>query len=172
MRTFYEGYNRFEKILLGIIMCALIAMGFAQVLFRFVLKAPLAWAEELMTFLMIWVAYLGSSAATNEKKHIIVSMFVDLFPKTLRVKFTVFSQLLWVGCAIALAYLGWGITMNYVSRGAVTLGGQYPFWWAAIAIPLSMVLMAIRVIILIVNTLKGERDVISQEEQILEEMDK
>lgn len=172
MKKYYEGYNRFEKVVLGLIMCMLIIMGFAQVIFRFVLHVSLAWAEELMTFLMVWVAYLGSSAATNERKHIIVSMFVDLLPKPLRVRFTIISQILWFGCAVVMAYLGWNITMNYISRGAVSLGGQYPFWCASIIIPLGMALMAIRVVVLIAHTLQGERDVISQEEMIREEMDK
>ncbi len=172
MNKLYESFNRFEKVVLGVIMCVLIIMGFVQVIFRFVLEMPLAWAVELMTFLMIWVAYLGASAATNERKHIIVSMFVDLLPKPLRIGFTVFSQVLWFACAIVMVYLGWGITMNYIDRGAVTLGGQYPYWCASIAIPLSMALMAIRVVVLIVHTLRGERDVISQEEMIREEIDK
>lgn len=172
MKKYYAGYNRFEKIVLGLIMCMLIIMGFVQVIFRFVLEISLAWAEELMTFLMVWVAYLGSSAAANERKHIIVSMFVDLMPKPLRIGFTVISQILWLGCAIVMAYLGWDITMNYISRGAVSLGGQYPYWTAAIIIPLGMVLMAGRIVILIVHTLRGESDVISQEEMIREEMDK
>jgi len=172
MDKFYEGFNRFEKVVLGLIMCMLIIMGFVQVIFRFVLEVSLAWAEELMTFLMIWVAYLGSSAATNERKHIIVSMFVDLMPKPLRIRFTVISQVLWLACSIVMAYLGWCITMNYINRGAVTLGGQFPFWCASIAIPLSMALMAIRVVVLIVHTLRGERDVILQEEMIRKEMDK
>jgi len=171
VKKIYEGYNRFEKVVLGLIMCLLIIMGFTQVICRFVLHIPLAWAEELLTFCMVWVAYLGASAATNERKHIIVSMFVDLLPKPLRIGFTIFSQILWLGCAIVMAYLGWNTTMNYIKRGAVTLGGKYPYWVASIVIPLGMILMAIRVIILIVHTLRGERDTISQEEMIREEMD-
>lgn len=171
MKKFYDVYNRSEKTVLGLIMCMLIIMGFTQVLFRFVLHFSVAWVEELMTFLMIWVAYLGASAATNERKHIMVSMFVDLLPRPLRIGVTVFSQILWLGCATIVAYLGWHVTMNYISRGAVTLGGGLPFWCASIAIFLSMVLVTIRLVILIVNTLRGERDTISQEEMIREEMD-
>lgn len=171
MKRIYEGYNKVEKVLLGLIMCLLILMGFTQVICRFVLKIPLAWAEELLTFCMVWVAYLGASAATNERKHIIVSMFVDLLPKPLRIGFTVLSQLLWLGCAGMMAYLGWNMTMNYLSRGAATLGGKYPYWVASVAIPLGMALMVIRIVVLIVQTLRGERDTKSQEEMIREEMD-
>lgn len=171
MKKVYEGYNRFEKTLVGLIMLLLIVMGFVQVICRFVLKMPLAWAEELLTFCMIWVAYLGASAAANERKHILVSMFVDKLPGRLRKIFTILSQLLWLGCALIMTYLGCYTTMNYISRGAVTLGGKYPYWVAAIIIPISMALIVIRVIVLIVHTLKGESDTRSQEEIVREEMD-
>lgn len=171
MKKFYEGYNRFEKVMLGVLMCFLILMGFAQVVFRFVLHMSLAWVEELLTFIMVWVAYLGASAATNERKHILVSMFVDLLPKPWRTRFTLFSQGLWLACAAVMTYLGWYMTLSYIDRGVTTLGGKFPFWGASIAIPLCMALITIRVIVLMTHTMRGERDTISQEELIREEMD-
>jgi TRAP-type C4-dicarboxylate transport system permease small subunit len=120
---------------------------------------------------MIWVAYLGASAATNERKHIIVSMFVDLLPKRLRIGFTIFSQILWFACSLVMCYLSCQTTANYMLRGAVTLGGKYPYWVASIVIPLGMALMAIRVLVLIAYTLRGKRDTLSQEEIVQEEMD-
>lgn len=171
MKKIYEGYNRIEKTVVGVIMLVLIILGFVQVLFRFALHMPLAWTEELLTFCMIWVAYLGSSAAANERKHILVSMFVDLLPGRLRLVFTVFSQIIWLACTLVMTYLGGYVTMNYIERGAVTLGGQFPYWAAAIAIPISMALMVIRILVLIVQTIRGESDTRSQEEIVREEMD-
>jgi len=171
MQKLIERYNRFEKVALGLIMCMLIIMGFTQVVFRFVLHLSLAWVEELMIFLAVWLAYLGASAATNERKHIMVSMFVDLLPKSFRMRITLFSQVMWAACALIMVYLGWSITMNYINRGAVTLGGGLPFWCASFAILFSMALIAIRVVILMGNTLRGERDTMSREEIIREEID-
>lgn len=171
MKKIYEGYNRFEKVVLGLIMCVLIIMGFAQVICRFILKVPLAWAEEMMTFCMIWVTYLGASTAASERKHIMVSMFVDKLPKPLSKIFTIISQVLWIACTVAMVWLGYQVTMNYMSRGAKSLGGGYPYWIASIVIPISMLLITIRVIWLIMGTLRGESDTRSQEEIVQEEMD-
>lgn len=169
MKKLYEGYNRLEKIILGIIMLVLIFMGLTQVICRFVLEIPLAWAEEMMTFCMIWVAYLGASTAANERKHILVSMFVDLLPGVLKKVFTVLSQLIWVGCAGLMTYLGIFVTKNYITRNSVTLGGHYPYWVASIVVPLSMLLIVIRVVLLIAATIRGESDTRSQEEIVQEE---
>ena len=171
MKKIYEIYNRIEKNLLGLIMCVLIFMGFTQVICRFVLQISLAWAEEMMAFCMIWVAYLGSSAAAHEKKHILVSMFVDLLPKPIRMGFTVFSQVVWLICSGVMLYLGSYVTINYIKRNAATLGGKYPYWIASVIIPVSMFLIGIRIILLIIQTLRGESDTRSQEEIVREEMD-
>ena len=171
MKKIYEVYNRIEKNLLGLIMCVLIIMGFTQVLCRFVFKMSLAWAEEMMTFCMIWLAYLGSSAAAHEKKHILVSMFVDLFPKPLRKVLTVLSQMLWLICSAIMLYLGGYVTVNYINRKAATLGGKYPFWFASVIIPVSMFLIGIRIILLIIQSFRGDSDTRSQEEIVREEID-
>lgn len=169
MKKIYEGYNRFERVILGLVMSGLIIMGFIQVIFRFVLHIPLAWAEEMMMFCMVWVAYLGASAAANERKHILISMFVDLLPPGLRKAFTIFSQVIWLSCSGVLIYLGYHVTANYISRGATSLGGGFPFWICSIIIPVGMLLVSIRVVLLMIHTLRGERDTRSQEEIVREE---
>lgn len=165
----YNIYNRAERVIIGLIMLVLVLMGFIQVICRFILKVDLAWAEEMMTFCMIWVAYLGASTAAHEKKHILVSMFVDLLPEKPRKIMTLFSQFLWLVCSAYMIYLGYIVTANYIKRGAVTLGGHYPYWIASIAIPISMLLVSIRVIFLMIRTAKGESDTRSQEEIVQEE---
>ena len=70
-----------------------------------------------------------------------------------------------------MLYLGCYVTANYISRNAATLGGKYPYWIASVIIPISMFLIGIRVILLIVQTLRGESDTRSQEEIVREEME-
>lgn len=170
MKRLYAAYNNFEKFVIGLIMLLLIFMGLAQVICRFVLEIPLAWAEEMMTFCLVWVTYLGASSAAEERKHIMVSLIVDSFPGPLRKVFTILSQLIWVICDFLMVYLGYIVTKNYIARNAITLGGKYPYWIASIAIPVGMLLIIIRVAILIVKTFHGESDTRSQKEIVEEEI--
>lgn len=171
MKKIYSYYNRIERMILGLILIALIIFGFISVVCRFVLKVPLAWAEELMSFCMVWVAYLGASAAANEHKHIRVSMFVNLLPKFLQKVVTLISNILWLICSFVLVYLGYFVTTGYIARNATSLGGGYPFWVASVAIPIGMILMSIRVILSAIDSLKGKSDERTTEEIIEEEMD-
>ena len=81
MKKIYQIYNQIERMILGLILIVLIVMGFVSVICRFVLQVPLAWAEEFMLFCMVWIAYLGASAAANERKHVRVGLFVGFMPK-------------------------------------------------------------------------------------------
>ena len=169
MAKIYEKFNSAEKLLIGLIMLLLICLGLTQVLCRFVFKIALAWTEELMTFCLVWVTYLGADAAANEKKHIIVNFLVNLFPpKTARI-LTLISQAIWIVLAGVMVYLGYVVTSKYISRGAATLGGHYPFWIASIVIPVSMAFMIVRVVLLMIDTVKGKSDERSIEEIIEEE---
>ena len=98
-------------------------------------------------------------------------MFVDLFPKPLRKALTVLSQMLWLICSAIMLYLGGYVTVNYINRNAATLGGKYPYWIASVIIPVSMFLIGIRIILLIIQTFRGESDTRSQEEIVREEID-
>lgn len=171
MEKVYQTYNRFERAILGLILIFLIIMGFISVICRFVLQIPLAWAEELMQFCMVWIAYLGASAAANERKHIRVAMIVNMLPKSAQKIISLISELLWLVCSGILIYLGYFVTIGYIARNAVSLGGKYPFWIASIAIPLGMILMSIRVVVSMANTLKGKSNERTTEEIIQEEMD-
>lgn len=171
MKKIYQIYNQIERAILGLILIVLIIMGFVSVICRFVLRVPLAWAEEFMLFCMVWIAYLGASAAANERKHVRVGLFVGLMPKPVQKAVSLLADVLWVVCALFLIYLGYIVTSGYIAHKAASLGGGYPYWIASISIPVGMVLMTIRVILAMVDTMRGKSDERSIEEIIKEEAD-
>ena len=171
MKKIYQIYNQIERAILGLILIVLIIMGFVSVICRFVLRVPLAWAEEFMLFCMVWIAYLGASAAANERKHVRVGLFVGLMPKPVQKAVSLLADVLWVVCAMFLIYLGYIVTSGYIAHKAASLGGGYPYWIASISIPVGMILMTIRVILAMVDTIRGKSDERSIEEIIKEEAD-
>lgn len=72
-------------------------------------------------------------------------------------------------CMVWIAYLGYVVTSGYIAHKAVSLGGGYPYWIASISIPVGMILMTIRIILAMMDTLRGKNDERSIEEIIKEE---
>ena len=70
-----------EKLALVIGMYGLVIVLFINVLFRFVLFIPSAWADELSRFMFTWVVMLGASAAMYRWEHIDINLVDTLIPK-------------------------------------------------------------------------------------------
>ena len=66
-----------EKWITVAFMYSLVLVLFINVLFRFVLFIPAAWAEELGRYLFVWVVYVGSATAMYKWEHIDINL-IDL----------------------------------------------------------------------------------------------
>lgn len=68
------------SILMAICFGSMTLVIFAQVIFRYILKSPLAWSEELARYLFVWVSFIGSVVAARRNQHIGVEMLVNKLP--------------------------------------------------------------------------------------------
>ncbi len=57
------------EIAVSAILVALVTVTFSQVVFRYLLHAPLAWSEELARFLLMWMASLSAAYAFKTRSH-------------------------------------------------------------------------------------------------------
>jgi TRAP-type C4-dicarboxylate transport system permease small subunit len=67
-----------EAVLCAILV-AIVGVTFAQVVFRYVLQASLAWSEEVARFLLMWLAALSSAYAFKVRSHFALTFVVDRF---------------------------------------------------------------------------------------------
>ncbi len=54
----------------GMLFIGLITCTFMEVIFRYFLKNPLAWSEELARFLMVWMGFIGAAVCTKREQHL------------------------------------------------------------------------------------------------------
>ena len=84
-----------DKTLVAIAMVGFIGMLLStggQVLFRYVLKIPVPWTEELARILFILSMFLGIAIAIREKEHIVVNfLFKKLNPRAQAVGHIIFD---------------------------------------------------------------------------------
>ncbi|WP_332446129.1 TRAP transporter small permease [Sphaerochaeta sp.] len=67
---------------------------FLQVVFRYVLKSPLSWSEELARYLFVWVSFIGGVIAARNGQHIGVELLVKKIPEKIQKGFTCFANFL------------------------------------------------------------------------------
>lgn len=113
---------------IGLILLLAIAINFANIVGRYVFLAPLDWAEEVLSFLVIWGVCLGASAVTYDRRHLAMDVFVGSFPP----KFRVFLD--WLTLATMAGFCGyasvqaWKIVAIMAGNGQVSITAQVPMW--------------------------------------------
>jgi TRAP-type C4-dicarboxylate transport system permease small subunit len=72
------------EVAVSVILVGIVAVTFAQVVFRYVLMAPLSWSEELARFLLLWLASLSAAYAFKLKSHFALTFVVDWFDESIQ----------------------------------------------------------------------------------------
>ena len=131
----------------------MVVVTLAQVVFRYVLAAPLPWSEELARYCFVWIVFLGGAIGLERGIHLGVDLFVNLLPSKLRTGLDVLSSVM-IGCfAAAVIYASFPvIEMNMLQRSPA-MGVQMS--WIYIAVPISMALILLISIERIAAILRG-----------------
>ncbi len=59
---------------------AMVALGVATVVFRFLIQSSLAFPDELIRYLFIWLVFLGAAIALRRNLHAAIGVFVRMLP--------------------------------------------------------------------------------------------
>ncbi|SEO20130.1 TRAP-type C4-dicarboxylate transport system, small permease component [Paracoccus alcaliphilus] len=130
---------RLEGLILFCALFGLIAMLAMQVLFRFVLQAPLAFTEEAGRLLFAWLIFVGAARALYVSQHFMVDILYNHVPAPLQKLFGYVSDVASIGLAVILAYAGFKM-MSHGGQILPVLG--IPAWTQMAALPVGMTLLA------------------------------
>ena len=117
----------------------MIIVTLAQVVFRYVIAAPLPWSEELARYCFVWIVFLGGAIGLSRGIHLGVDLFVNMLPEGMRRGLDVLTSALIACFAATVIYASFPvINMNMLQRSPA-LGVQMS--WIYVAIPISMALI-------------------------------
>ena len=92
------------EIAVSSILVGLVTVTFAQVVFRYLLQAPLAWSEELARFLLMWLASLSAAYAFKTRSHFALRFVVDRFNPALQRAIATMVTVAMAGFLVVFAY--------------------------------------------------------------------
>jgi TRAP-type C4-dicarboxylate transport system permease small subunit len=123
-----------ENVLIGVLLVAIVLVILAQVVFRYVLSAPLSWSTEVATGLLVYVAFIGFAIGVRDNAHVALNLFERrLGDRGRRVVRTV--ELVFLG-GVLLA-LGVGAVEYMAEQSDVTTPAGLPLWTILLAIPIG-----------------------------------
>ena len=129
-------------------LCKLLIMGmvllmtlviFAQVIMRYVILSPFAWAEEVGRYLLIWISSLGAAYAVRYGMHISV-----IFISNKLKGYTAFAVSMVIHVmviAFSLICLVEGLHLSLRQWDQLSAALRVPMFFAYLAIPFSFALV-------------------------------
>lgn len=152
MDRFFVFLSRMERWLLIVLMIVLIFVCAAQVFFRIVMHAPLAWTEEMARYAFVWLTFIGAASVVGHWGHFQVDILISRLSPPMFLLFRWFSYVCIVGFAYIMVFHGWELLGKvYVQKSAAML---IPMSLPYLALPLSGTLMIIHVIGHILNDVR------------------
>lgn len=133
-----------ENVVMGTFMVSAIAVGFMQVVLRYVFNTGFPWTEGILITLTVWAALIGGSRAVRDGLHVRVEVFAESLPSVPR---------RWVGFAahlvsflfcLVLAVCGVLYTRFVWQMGAMSLDAYIPEWAIFAVVPVSMTAFVLR----------------------------
>lgn len=94
----------------------------AQVISRYCFSSPLTWAEELARYQMIALAFICSVAVMQDRAHLRVTFFVEIFSKKIQSVINVIILFLQALFLFVIFYYSLSMTSDGSNVKAVSLG--------------------------------------------------
>lgn len=146
--------DRIEEAFCGTALLVTTIVLFVNVVLRYVFSASTSWAEELIKYLMIWIAFIGGSICVREGAHVSIDFFYEyLSEKGMKIVLTIVNSIAVVFCFLMTIY-GMKTIQFTIDTGQVSPALQVPMWIPYLAIPLGFILMTIRYVQEIVKAIK------------------
>jgi TRAP-type C4-dicarboxylate transport system permease small subunit len=139
-------YDEIESGACVVILMFMLVILFYQVVARYCFGVTNAWCDELSRYTLVWFGYLSACYAIVHNAHIKIDLFTKIWPKAWRSYIKLFSNVIFFIYAVVVAYYSAEWLLGLMKSGAITLGLKLPMALFCAIIPLSHIIMALRLI--------------------------
>lgn len=129
------------KFMLVVFMVVIVVSTSYGVITRYVLNAAAVWTNELATYLLIWVTFLGSALAVIEGGHMNVDFVLEMLPPAPQKAFRLIGNLFLIGFVGILTYHGTTVAISSAADRALTIPISKGLFYAAV--PVGSLIMVI-----------------------------
>jgi TRAP-type C4-dicarboxylate transport system permease small subunit len=129
---------------IGAILLLAITINFANIVGRYVFARSLPWAEEVLSFLVIWGVALGAAAVTYERRHLVMDVLSERFSPGFRRALDALTLVLMVGFCAFACLQAWNIVTLMARNGQVSIAAGIPMTvpYAALVVGFALIAVA------------------------------
>jgi TRAP-type C4-dicarboxylate transport system permease small subunit len=152
------GLERFSDrivLLTGLGVLAMTLMVSYDVLMRYFLDDPQLFVDDLTSFLLVAVIFLGAGPVFYKGGHIRVDLVTNRLKPGTQSRMRVITLLIGIALLGIVIYETGVSTMGAFQTGRVSAVMNYPLWMGMIFIPLGLILMVFFMAVELVKAMKG-----------------
>ena len=140
--------NRIEDGLLVLLLSTMVALAIFQVVLRNLFAEGIVWIDPLLRTLVLWVGLAGAVVATRSNNHIRIDILTKYLPEKI---LPYINRLVYLFTLVICLVIAWhGIRFVYSEYEYGTMAfASVPAWLAALIIPVSFLLIAVRYLLLL-----------------------
>jgi TRAP-type C4-dicarboxylate transport system permease small subunit len=113
---------------LGIVLLAMVALSLWNVFARHVLGSALLWADEVATFAMVALAWIGAGACAWRGKDIRMDVGLLMLPDGIQRIVRICHQIVIAGLCGWVAWLSYAYVARLAAVGMKSNGARLPLW--------------------------------------------
>lgn len=146
MKTIDKLITYFEEIVTAVCFALMSIITIAGVFYRYVLKNPIIWSEEVSRYLMIWGIFIGVSIVTRKKAQLGIDILVNMAPIKIRKILNMISGVLLILTYLVALYLSVEFVIGAINIGQLTPILRIKFYYIYMAMPIGFLLSTYRAI--------------------------
>jgi TRAP-type C4-dicarboxylate transport system permease small subunit len=148
-------FVRIPYAVTGMLLCAAIAINFANVIARYFFFEALYWAEEVLIYMVLWGVILAGATITYQGLHIKMDLFSAMFRPRLQRIVGAVTALMMVCATVYVVIQSYQVVGLFWQSGETSIVAGVPLTIPHIAVPIGFGLMAAAVVIRLRSYITG-----------------
>ena len=136
--------SKIEDFLAVVFLAVLSVSVFLGVFYRYVLRNPLIWSDELALICFVWLVFIGAGICARQKAHVGIEMLVERFPGQVARYVRLLTDIVVIIILAMLIYFG--IQHALYASGSRTTALGISWTYVFLSIPVGSTLMLIHVL--------------------------
>ncbi len=152
--AFFERLDRasrfLETAILVTLFSSMMLLAVGQIVLREVFNTGFVWADELIKLMVLWLAMVGSIAATRDNRHIRIDALSHVFPRLAIQVTRLVVDLFAAFISGLIAWHAWRYLQVEIEYQDIVLVNT-PAWIAHLVVPAAFLLISFRFLVLVVK---------------------
>lgn len=139
-------YDNFEEVLSVVCVGVMVACLMLQVGMRLTTGSGVAWTEELSRYSFLWTVFAAAVLVAKQGAHVRISAQYLLLPPKYRLVFRIFTDIVWVGFNLYIAWISWKVIQRGLLFPEVSPTLNITRSYVEMIIPFAFVGMSFRIV--------------------------